>query len=93
MRVRETRGELDFAEEPLGSQRRGQLGPEDLDRHLAMVLEVFGEIDRGHAARTQLFLDGVAVGEGGLETIEKVRHCVFGPAGKRPRIRVWASGG
>ncbi len=44
-----------------------------------MVLKVLGQIDRGHAARAEFFLDGVAVREGGLEAVEKVRHCVLAP--------------
>ena len=35
MRVLQPGGELDFLEEPVGAQRTGQLGPEDLERHLA----------------------------------------------------------
>ncbi len=45
----------------------------------AVVLEVFGQIHGGHAASTDLPLDGVAVGEGGLEAVKKVRHCVLAP--------------
>ncbi len=33
----------------------------------------------GHAPSTDFPLDGIAVGEGGLETVEKVRHCVLAP--------------
>ena len=39
-----------------------------------MMLQVLGEIHRGHAARTDLFLDGVAVCEGGFEAVEKIWH-------------------
>ena len=45
----------------------------------ALVLKVLGEVDRGHAAGTDFPLDGVAVGEGVLEAVEKVRHCVLAP--------------
>ena len=38
-----------------------------------------GEVDRRHAAAADFFLDGVAVGEGGFEVVEKVRHCVLAP--------------
>ncbi len=55
-------GGLDLGEEPLGADHRGQLGPEDLDGDLALVPEVVGEVDRGHAARPELALDAVAVG-------------------------------
>ena len=55
---------LDLAEEPLGADHRGQLGPQHLDGDLAAVLEVVREIDGGHAALAQLALDAVAVGQG-----------------------------
>ena len=53
--------------EPLGAEHGGELGLEDLERDLAVVLEVLGEVDGGHAALAQLALDAVAVGEGGGE--------------------------
>ena len=54
----------DLLEEPLGPDRRGQLGPQDLHRHLAPVLDVFGEVDGGHAAAAELALEPVAVLQG-----------------------------
>ena len=57
----------DLTQEPLRTDHRGQLGPEDLDRHLALVLEVVREIHRGHTALTQLPFDAVAVGQGSRE--------------------------
>ena len=62
-------GDLNLLEEPLGAQHGGQLGPEDLDRHFSVVFEVLGEVDRGHAARAEFFLDDVAVSEGGFEAV------------------------
>ena len=38
----EVGGELDFLEEPVRAQGRGQLRPEHLDRHPAAVLQVLG---------------------------------------------------
>ena len=52
----------------------GEFGPQHLDGDLAVVLQVLGEVDRGHAARANLPLDGVAVGEGGGEAGELVGH-------------------
>ena len=69
---------LDLAQEALGADDGGQLGAEDLDGHLAVVLEVLGEIDGGHAALAQLALDAVAVGEGGTQG---VRHAHGAPGG------------
>ncbi len=67
-------GDLDLFEEPLGAEDGCEFGPQHFHRHLAVVLQVLGEIDRGHAARAEFFLDGVAVGEGGFETVEGVGH-------------------
>ena len=69
--------DLNLTQKTLGSQRRGQFGPQDLHSDLAVVLEVLGQVDRGHATTANLLLDGVAVCEGGLETVEKVWHCVL----------------
>jgi len=61
--VTEVRGGLDLAEEPLRPDRRRQLGPQHLHRHFAAVLEVFGEVDGGHAPLAQLSLNAVGVGQ------------------------------
>ena len=58
----------------VGSHRRGQVGPEDLDRHLALVLQILGEIDRRHPTATEFVLDGVVVGEGSFQTLKCVGH-------------------
>ncbi len=39
---------------------------------LAVVAQVFGEIDRRHAALTELALNAVAGGEGGLQAVQLV---------------------
>ncbi len=38
------------------------------------MLQILGQIDRGHPAATQFPLDGVAVGEGRREALQRVRH-------------------
>ena len=58
------RGDPDFLQEPVAPDRGRELRPQDLDRDLAIVLQVVGQVDRGHAALAQLPLDPVAVGEG-----------------------------
>ena len=55
-------GDLDLAVKPLGAKRRRKLRPEHFHRHIAVVLEVAGQGDRGHAASAHLFPDGIAVG-------------------------------
>ncbi len=58
----EPRGDLDFALEALGAQHGGQLGMEDLERDRAVVLEILGQEDRGHAPTPELALKGVVTG-------------------------------
>ncbi len=77
--VLEIGGRLDFLDEPFGAEEGSELRPQHFDRHLAAVLQGFGGVDRCHAARAEFFLDGIAVGEGGLEAVHKVWHCVLAP--------------
>ena len=60
--------DLDLGQEAFGSDHRSQLRLQDLESHLAIVLDVVGEIDRGHPAFAELTLDGVAAFEGGVQT-------------------------
>ncbi len=69
VRVLEVGGGLDLDHEPLGPEHGGQLGLQDLEGHLAIVLQVLGQVDGGHAALPQLPLDPVAVGQGGLQAV------------------------
>jgi hypothetical protein len=69
----------DFVEEPFSPNNERQLGLQDFDRHLPVVLEVAGQIDSRHAPSANFPLDCVAVGEGGFETLEKVLHSVLAP--------------
>ena len=57
-------GEADLALEAVGAEGEGELGEEELEGDRAVVAEVLGEVDDGHAAAPELALDGVAVGEG-----------------------------
>ena len=70
----ELRGGGDLLHEAVGAQDGGQLGLEDLDGHLAVVLEVLGQVDRGHPALAQLPLDAVAVRQGGGQAIGSLAH-------------------
>jgi hypothetical protein len=60
-------GDPDLPEEPLGSERGGELGAQHLERDGPIVPEVVGEIDGGHAATAKLALDPIAIGQGGRE--------------------------
>ncbi|HEY3934377.1 MAG TPA: hypothetical protein VGL65_07125 [Gemmatimonadales bacterium] len=66
----ESRGDLHFGKKALGAERRGEIRAQDLDRDIAVMLEVVREIDRRHAASPKLAFDGVAVGQGCLERVD-----------------------
>jgi hypothetical protein len=66
--------DLDFTQEPLGTDRGSELGAHDLDGYLAVMLEILREVDSGHPTATKFPLDGVTVGEGCLEAIKRVSH-------------------
>jgi hypothetical protein len=55
-----------IAKEPL-AEDRSQLRVEHLERDRPVMADIVGTVDHSHAARTQLALDAVAVGEGGLK--------------------------
>ena len=74
VRVLQVGGGLDLAEEPLGADHGGEFRPQHLDRHLAVVLEVLRQVDRGHAAGAELALDAVAVGQGLGQAGQWIRH-------------------
>ncbi len=65
--VGEPRGDRDLSQEPLRADRGRDVGPQHLDRDLAAVPEVLGDVHGGHAAPAQLTLDRVAVAEVGRE--------------------------
>jgi hypothetical protein len=67
-------GDLDLAREPLGPQGGRQLGAEHLERHLALVLHVVRQVHRRHPARSKLALDGVTIGQCGLQAIRPIVH-------------------
>jgi hypothetical protein len=67
-------GDGDLAAEALGAEGGGELGAEDLEGDSAVMLQVLGEVDGGHAALPELPLDAVALGEGGLEAGHRVGH-------------------
>ena len=50
-------GDPDLRQEPLGAEDGGELGAEDFDGDLAVVLQVVGEVDGGHAAAAELALE------------------------------------
>ena len=63
---------LDLSEEAFGPYYSSQLGLQDLERDLSLVLEVVGEVDRGHPALTKFTLDAVAALEGCVQARDSV---------------------
>ena len=74
VRVGEPRRDADLAQEALRAERGRQGRVEDLDRDLAAVLAVLGEIHRRHPAAPDLAFDGVALGERRGELGRRGRH-------------------
>ena len=66
--------DADLAQEPLGAEHRAELGVEHLDRHLAVVPDVVGQVDRGHPAAAELALERIAAGQLGSQGGLEVRH-------------------
>ena len=64
VRVLQAGGGPDFALEAFWAERGSQLGMKHLQGDRAVVLEVVGEVHRGHAAPAQLALEPVAVSQG-----------------------------
>ena len=67
VRMRQAGRDLDLADEPVVPERRGELGPENLEGDLALVLDVLRQVDGRHAALTEFPLDHIAVGDRDLQ--------------------------
>src|SRR5439155_9322041 len=55
--------DLDLAQEALGPDRSAEIRSEHFDGYLAVVLQVQGEMNRGHPPLAQRALQAVAVGQ------------------------------
>jgi hypothetical protein len=64
VRMLQLGGGFDLPEEPPDSDAHRELVMHDLDRDLAIVAHVLGEIHVGHAAGADLPLEDIAVGQG-----------------------------
>ena len=73
MRVVEARREADFAEEPRAPERLGELGPQNLQRYVAVVAPVAREVDGRRGAGPDLPLNAVTVAESGAKPVRRVR--------------------
>ncbi len=74
VRVLQAGGDADLAQEPVRTDRGGELGAQRLDSDLAAVATVLGEEDRGHAALADQALDVVALAERSAQLFEDVGH-------------------
>ena len=58
-------GETDFSQKASRSHSSGELLANDLERHLAVMPQIFREVHGGHPARAELALDAVPIGQSG----------------------------
>ncbi len=58
----EVGGGLDFAKKPFGTERSGEFGMEDLDRHFPAMAKILRHVHGGHPALAELPLDPVTAG-------------------------------
>ena len=72
MGVVQVGGYFDLAEEAVSAHGAGQFWAQHLEGGGAPVAQVTGEVHRGHAAATQLPVQGVAISEGGVQVGEEV---------------------
>ena len=71
----EVRRGVDLGEDPFGAAGGGEIGLEHLERHVAVMPEVPGQIDGGHPALTKLALDAIAALDGCVQARNRI-HCV-----------------
>ena len=64
VRMLQARRGADFAQEPVPAEGGAQIGMQDLDGDVAVVLDVVGEVYGRHPAGAKFALDRVAAGEG-----------------------------
>ncbi len=72
-------GHLDLPQEALRTQRGGQLGMQDLDRHRPVMLEILGQVYGRHSPVAQLAFDPVTTGECYAHRFQAVGHGVWSP--------------
>ena len=87
VRMVEPRGELDLAKKPVGAERCGEVGVEDLEGDDAIVLAVLGEVDGRHPAAAELAIDGVGAGERVAQALNWKLQIGEGGAGGRGKKR------
>ena len=58
------RDQPDFPKESLATKLGRDVGPQHLQRYIAVVLQIIREVDSGHSALTQFAVEAVAVAQG-----------------------------
>src|SRR2546428_12750987 len=74
MGVIQPRGDLDLSQKPVRPEHRRQFGPENLDRHLAVVLQIVSQVHGGHAPAAQLPRDRVSTRERSPHAGKSIGH-------------------
>ncbi len=82
MRVLEPGGEPDLALKALGAEGSGELGMQQLEGDGAIVLEVLGQPDRGHASAPELAIERVPIPQPVAECCYRISHASRG--GSKP---------
>ena len=90
MRMVQPGHDPDLAQEALGAEHLGESRLQDLERDDAVVPQVAGEIDHGHAAVADLTIDGVPARERGPEAVDQIQHVYF-PVSPRAKRRAHQS--
>ncbi len=62
----------DLAQEPVGPDRRRDVGAQHLERDAPVELHITRDEDDGHAAVADLLLDHITVANTGMETLEEI---------------------
>jgi len=62
---------LDLSQEPLDPDELREFAMHDFDRNFAVVTDVVRQVHVRHSTRANLHLDGVAVRQGRLQTLER----------------------
>ena len=57
----ETRRDVDLSAEPIGTDCQADFREQYLDRHIAVIANIVGEIDSGHPAPPDLAQDAIAL--------------------------------
>ena len=91
MGVRELRGDVDLAPEPLGPDGRAQFRLQDLERNISVVLHISREVDPRHTAFAEFRLDVIAALQGRVQAGDciEVHGCYL--AGRSTFLRLCAS--